>query len=340
MQFGMYAPLPHTTVGSSEINRSVASAFDPLPEGEVDVAFQLAKDLLRQADRSSFDLVLYAERHLGADLEAWVLASAMSALTSNMRSMVAVHPGLWRPELIAKMASSLDRVGPGRMAINLVTGWNVEEHRMFGGDIMLGDDERYVRAEEFVEVLRGMWTSTPFSHHGRFFKVDGAELRLKPATPAAPEIYAASRSERGLDMVAKVADWWFIDYDKGAKTTEEVMANLSRAMEDMDRRAGRFGRKVRYAFNPFVACDDSDDRAMRRVARLLSPEAEDFDEQKMLNRIGPAMKCGCVGRPEKVLAQIERFERMGIELLLFKFVPTRDEVAVIADAIIKPLRAR
>jgi len=50
--------------------------------------------------------------------------------------MTAVHPGLWHPTLVAKMAASLDRLTRGRTAINLVTGWNVEEHRMFGGDAL------------------------------------------------------------------------------------------------------------------------------------------------------------------------------------------------------------
>ena len=68
------------------------------------------------------------------------------------------------------MATSLDRLTPGRTAINLVTGWNVEEHHMFGGDTLLNNDDRYVRAEEFVDVLRGMWSETPFSYQGTFYQ--------------------------------------------------------------------------------------------------------------------------------------------------------------------------
>ena len=154
MQFGLYAPVPHVTVGSSAIARSVAGAAAPLPDGALDPAYELARDVLLEADRTGFDIILFAERHLGADLEAWVLGCAISALTTRIRSMVAVHPGLWHPELLAKMASSLDRITRGRMAINLVTGWNVEEHTMFGGDVLPETDDRYVRAEEFVEVLR------------------------------------------------------------------------------------------------------------------------------------------------------------------------------------------
>ena len=79
MQFGIYAPLPHVTVGSKAIASSVAGALSPLPKGALDPAYELARDVLLEADAAGFDIILFAERHLGADLEAWVLASAISA---------------------------------------------------------------------------------------------------------------------------------------------------------------------------------------------------------------------------------------------------------------------
>lgn len=338
MLFGLYAPVPHVTVGSKEITRSVKDALNPLPAGAVDPAFTLAKDVLCAADESGFDLCLYAERHLGADFEAWVLASAISSWTKNLRAMPAVHPGLWHPTLIAKMAACLDRLTPGRSAINVVTGWNEVEARMYGGDILLHEDDRYVRAEEFVCVLRGMWRETPFSFDGRFYQVKDSQLLLKPAT--VPEIFTASRSERGLEMVAKHADWWFLDFDKNATDLAGVEDSLHRAMDDMNRRAAKYERKVRFAFNPFVGFGDSDEAALERAKTLLTPTEPDADLRKMMSRIGPAMKSGCIGRPQKVRDQLSKYTDMGIELFLMKFVPTVDAVHEIRDEIIAPLRGR
>jgi hypothetical protein len=115
MQFGLYAPVPHVTVGSPEIDASVRGALSPLPPGVADPAYELTHDVLRAADRVGFDIVLFAERHLGADMEAWLLAAAIAAQTTRIKSMVAVHPGLWHPMMIAKMASTLDRIAKGRM---------------------------------------------------------------------------------------------------------------------------------------------------------------------------------------------------------------------------------
>ena len=340
MQFGLYAPVPHVTVGSKEINRSVAGSLSPLRGNDLDPAYELARDVLLEADRAGFDLILFAERHLGADLEAWVLASAISALTKQIRSMVAVHPGLWHPELIAKMASSLDRITHGRMAINLVTGWNVEEHTMFGGDVLPDTDIRYVRAEEFVHVLRGMWRDTPFSHEGRFYPVKEAKLLLKPATREPPDIFTASRSERGLDMVARVGDWWFVDFDKTSETPEDYMRNTQKAIDDMRRRASSMGRKMRFALNPFISFGDNVADATDRAVRLLTPDEPDADVRKMVQRIGPAMKAGCLGRPEDVRKQLQVYAEMGIELFLFKFAPSVEAVREISEHVIAPIKGQ
>jgi FMNH2-dependent dimethyl sulfone monooxygenase len=189
-----------------------------------------------------------------------------------------------------------------------------------------------------VEVLRGMWTQTPFSFDGRFYKVKDSQLLLKPATVPPPEIFTASRSERGLDMVAKYADWWFLDYDKSAANVDDVMDSLRRSIDGMDARAARHGRKVRYAFNPFVAFGPTDEAAMERAKRLLTPDEPDADVRKMMSRVGPAMKSGCIGRPEKVREQLAKYCDMGIELFLLKFVPTVEEVQAICEEIIAPLR--
>jgi FMNH2-dependent dimethyl sulfone monooxygenase len=209
---------------------------------------------------------------------------------------------------------------------------------MYGGDVLLNNDDRYVRAEEFIMVLRGMWNETPFSFDGKFYQVKDSQLLLKPATVPPPEIFTASRSERGLEMVAKYADWWFLDYDKSATDVNGVMDSLRHAIEGMDRKAARYGRKVRYAFNPFIGFGESDAAAIERTKRLLTPDEPDADMRKMMSRVGPAMKSGCIGRPEKVREQLMKYVDMGIELFLLKFVPTVEEVRAIRDEIIEPLR--
>jgi FMNH2-dependent dimethyl sulfone monooxygenase len=337
MQFGLYAPIPMATVGSPEVAQAVAEALAPLPPGRVDAQFDLGVELLEAADEVGFDLVLFAERHLGNDLAAWVLASAIASRLNRIRALVAVHPGLWDPVMVGKLAVSLDRVCRGRMALNIVNGWFDEEFRMFGGTVLQGE-ERYRRTTEFIDILRGLWTYATFSYAGQFYKVENGQLLLKPASPAPPEIYSVSRSDRGRDFIAEHCDWWFIDYPKSAETVDEMLRAIEEAVADMERRAKRAGRRVRYALNPFLALGTSEQDAFNAAIERIFAYDPDPDTRKIERRMLPATKLGCIGSPEGVLRQIRRFESLGIELLLCKIIPTTENVQQIGEEVIAPLR--
>jgi FMNH2-dependent dimethyl sulfone monooxygenase len=336
MQFGLYCPIPMATVGSPEVAQSAAEALSPLPAGQRDLQFEAAIDLLTAADKSGFNLCLFAERHLGHDIAAWVMASAVGSRLDNIRALTAVHPGLVDPVMIAKLAASLDRIVPKRMAINIVNGWFDEEFTMFGGKVLQGE-ERYERAVEFIDILRGLWTQETFTLHGKHYHVDNAQLLLKPASPTPPEIFSVSRSDRGRDFIADHCDWWFIDFPKEAETTEEVLRAIDLAVEDMNRRTKRSGRKVRYALNPFVALGTSRQDALEKAVQRILTTEKDPDPRKIHQRMLPATRAGCIGTPDEVRAQIRRFEELGIELILCKMIPTADNVRLLGREIIEPL---
>jgi dimethylsulfone monooxygenase len=333
MQFGLYAPIPMATVGSPEVAKAAIEALAPLPEGRLDAQFDLGVDLLLAADRAGFELALFAERHLGNDIAAWVMASAIGSRLDRIRALVAVHPGLWDPIMVAKLAVSLDRVCRGRMALNIVNGWFDEEFRMFGGTVLQGE-ERYQRTIEFIEILRGLWTNDTFSYAGRHYCLDGGQLLLKPASPTLPEIYSVSRSDRGRDFIAGHCDWWFIDYPKKAETVDDALRGIEEAIADMNSRVGRSGRKVRYALNPFVALGNSEKDALNSTIQRIFAYDPDPDTRKIEQRMLPATKLGCIGSPDDVLRQIRRFEQLGIELILCKIIPTVENVRRIGQELI------
>ena len=76
--------------------------------------------------------------------------------------ITAVHPGLWHPAIVAKMQASLDVVSGGRTSINVVSGWFKGEFTALGFP-WLEHKERYRRSEEFIRVMKGMWTEEELS---------------------------------------------------------------------------------------------------------------------------------------------------------------------------------
>ena len=338
MQFGLYAPIPMATVGSPEVAQATAEALTPLPEGRRDAQYDHALAVLGKADQLGFDLCLFAERHLGHDLAAWVLASAIAPRFENIRPLVAVHPGLWDPVMVAKLAVSLDRICKKRMAINIVNGWFDEEFKMFGGALLEGE-ERYRRTTEFIAIMRGLWTNETFSYDGAHYKLENGRLLLKPASSQPPEIFSVSRSDRGRRFIAEECDWWFIEFPKSAETTAELMASVEASIADMNRRTRESGRRVRYALNPFVAIAASEQAALDETVAEIFKHDPDPDVRKIKQRMLPALKAGCVGRPEDVQRQLRRFGDIGIELILCKMISNPVNIERIYGEVLGPVHS-
>ena len=220
--------------------------------------------MIRRGEELGFETTLIAERWMGTDHSAWMLASALAALTSRIELMVAVHPGIMTPQAVAKLAVSLDRISGGRAAINIVNGWWKEEFETFGhGWQPQDDDARYRRMDEFVRVLRGLWQEDVFDFHGEFYTVDGQGLPLKSVQLPHPPIYAGTRNETGKEVIARDGDYWFVDYQTDYRMWERNIEQAAVFIADMRRRAERHGRTIDFGMSCHVICADTTERGGR-----------------------------------------------------------------------------
>ena len=79
---------------------------------------------------------------------------------ANTSSLVAIRPGLVTPVLAARMGAALDQLSGGRAMINVVTGSSVRDLEELGDPLAHAHDERYVRASEYMEVMKRSWTQS------------------------------------------------------------------------------------------------------------------------------------------------------------------------------------
>lgn len=84
-------------------------------------------------------------------MESWTTAAALAALTRRIRLLVAVNPAALRPELAVHQAETLERIAPGRVAINLVAGGGPDAGY---GTPPLDHAARYARLGELADALR------------------------------------------------------------------------------------------------------------------------------------------------------------------------------------------
>lgn len=325
------------TVGSPEVAQAVTEALQPLPAGRRDAQYDHGEEMILAAEKAGFELCLFAERHLGHDLSAWVMASAIAAQFETMRALVAVHPGLWDPALIARMTVSLDRISRGRVALNVVNGSHDDEFRMFGGTVLEGEP-RYKRAEEFITILRGLWSNETFSFAGDHYKIEAGKLLLKAATPTPPEIYSVSKGDRGRDFIAEYCDWWFVDQPKDVTSIDDFLRGTETSIADMERRCQRTGRKMRYGLTPFLALGETRESALDDAVTQIFKFDPGADRRMIEKRMVPATRAGCVGPASEVLAQLRRFEDIGAELVLCRLVSSTENMRRIGEEIITPMR--
>src|SRR3569833_4013333 len=262
MHFGIWTPLPHTIRPVPRIERSLAEIKAvPNLEGKRDGTFEHACDVVRSADELGCHTTLIAERYLVPVLSAWVLASALAMVTKRIELMVAVHPGRVSPQVVAKMAASLDRISGGRAALNIVNGWWMEEFELFSNGTWIGDSERYPRMGEYIRVIKGLWTDPDFNFEGTFYRAhvraamkgadgkvvmpDPGDVAAKPSQLPHQPIYAASRAPDGKALIAQHGDVWFAEYKPGFRNFEANIARMAADVAAMRELAASHGRTLR-----------------------------------------------------------------------------------------------
>jgi FMNH2-dependent dimethyl sulfone monooxygenase len=317
MRFGIWTPLPHTIRPEPVIDRAAAALQTPGGQG-IDTSFQFAIDLLRKAEGLGFETTLIAERFLGPDLEAWIMAGAIAAQTSKIEIMPAVHPGIVTPQVVTKMAASLDRISGGRCAINLVNGWWKDEFNLFGNGTWLErEDARYRRMDEFLQVMKGLWTQDTFSLDGEFYRVDAGSVPTKPCQQPHPPLYTGSRSPVAKDIVARLCDVMFVFVRPGHRLFEQNFQLIADDIADMDQRAASFGRTLRYGINCHVICSDTAEEAFARADALEAGDKNDLVSALIAKACGG----GLVGTPGLIAERITRYEALGVECLMLTFHP-------------------
>jgi dimethylsulfone monooxygenase len=318
MRLGIWTPLPHTIRAEPAMEAGVHQVKTRGAEGASDKSFQFALDVVSRAEALGFDITLIAERLLGPDLEAWMLAAALAARTKSIQIMPAVYPGMITPQLVAKMGATLDRITGGRFAINVVNGWFEKEFELFSNGAWIESSAaRYRRMDEFVRMLKGLWSEEHFTMDGEFYHAEDATLAVKPVRVPHPPIYTASRADSGKDVIAEHCDLWFVSYEADHRRYEENCRAIKADISDLAERARHFGRKLAYGMSAHVICADTLGEAQMRAEELEAYGRRDRISSTAARALGACL----VGTPELIAQRMRHYEEMGVELFLLHFHP-------------------
>jgi long-chain alkane monooxygenase len=211
-----------------------------------------------------------------------LLVPAMAAVTQHLGFGVTVNLTYEQPYLLARRFSTLDHLTDGRIGWNIVTGYLDSAARAMGLSEQLPHDERYDRADEYLDVLYKLWEGSweegavlrdkaarvfadpaklhRVQHAGRYYNVDGYHL-AEPSPQRTPVLFQAGSSGRGQQFAARHAECVFI-----SPPNRQVGRETVRALREQLVRAGRRPDDVKVFVGAAVVAGATEQEAREKYA--------------------------------------------------------------------------
>jgi len=301
--------------------------------------------------------------------DTFTVAASLLARTRTFQPLIAIRPGYWRPANFASAAATLDHLSGGRVLVNIVSGLdNAEAY----GDTEINPARRYDRTEEFLQLVRRLWTEEAVSFHGEFFSVENSSVQ--PRTFGAeqgrhPRLYFGGASDAAQRVAATEADvqlFWGEPLDGVAERIDRL-----RALESS---LGRRHAPLEFGLRVTTVVRDTTDQAWHdaeeKVENLVA--ARDHENSQWASRQRTAVgqerlldlaergevldsclyttpgKAGVgggagttwlVGSPEDVTNALLKYWKLGVTHFVLSDTPYKQEIARVGDQVLTRLRA-
>lgn len=294
--------------------------------------------------------------------DPWLITAALSRESERLKFLVAFRPGLVSPTLAAHQAATYQRLTGGRLLLNVVTGGDSTEQHKFGD--WLDHDQRYKRTGEFLAVLRGAWSDTPFDFAGRHYRVEGANVVVPP--DPIPTIYFGGASPAAEQVAARHSDVYLL----WGETPDMIAERIARVR----RHAEEQGRSVRFGLRLHVIARDTPEQAWAQARWLLErmdPDSiaraqaafaasESVGQRRMVSLHGGSSDglevapnlwagfglvrggagTGLVGSHEQVADRLQEYHDLGVDEFILSGYPHLEEVYWFGENVIPILRRR
>lgn len=218
-------------------------------------------------------------------LDPLLVVSALARETTTLGIAVTASVSYESPYLLARKFATLDHLTRGRIGWNVVNSYQRSAMRNVAGTDLLPHDERYDRADEFMDVVYDLWESSapeealvrdaasnayldadrirPIDHEGLYFRVPGPATTLA-GPQGTPFLFQAGSSPRGVDFALRHAEAIFV-----SGTSRDNVARLVRSIEARAAELGRDRASFRIVCSITVIAAATDAEARERHASYL-----------------------------------------------------------------------
>ncbi len=327
--------------------------------------YQHCLEITLEAERLGLDFVLSMIKYHGFGgssgywdgcLDSISLACGLAAQTSSIDIYATIPILGFHPAVVARQIATLDDISKGRAGVNLVTGWNKPEYEPMG--LWPSDDyytRRYEFAEEYVDVMRGLWRQGELTYDGDFFKMNAATCYPTPSREI--PIVTAGQSPSGQIFTAHHSDFNFVFGSR-----EKLRGIAQPVLEE----ASKVGRDVGTLALVTIIADETDEKALARAEEIVrgadtvalqnvaGSAAMDTNtggtSAHFLEGLSASLESGSLvfmgfpvlhGSYESVAEQIATMERdTGVEGLLLTFVDFVPDLKIFGEKILPLVRSK
>jgi FMN-dependent oxidoreductase (nitrilotriacetate monooxygenase family) len=282
-----------------------------------DLYYQLA----RKAEEGKLHALFLAEQitnqENGVDrpcgtLDAVTVLSFMAAVTEKIGLVGTASTTYNQPYELARRFATLDHLSRGRVGWNSIATQNPHTMEQFGGGEHPDHEDRYERADEFIDVVLKLWDSWEegslvgdkahavfgradmvhdINHKGRFFQVKGP-LPFARSPQGRPVVFQAGSSPLGRDQASTYADCVF--------TAQHLVEDAVAFRDDMRSRAvakGRDADSIKILPGMSLILGETEEKAWERKRRLEEVLGTGPNLAKLARRLGVPLEALDLDKP-------------------------------------------
>src|SRR5829696_2008300 len=238
------------------ISHRLASEIIP-PRGPI-FDHDYIRDFAQAHERGGFDRILIGYYSNAPD--GFLVAAHAAASTERLGMLLAHRPGFVAPTVAARKLATLDHVSRGRLALHCITGGSDTDQRKDGDYV--GHDERYQRTDEYLDILKRIWTEpAPVDYNGAFYRFEGAYSDVKPLQEPHIPIFFGGASDAAVEVGAKHAETYMV--------WGEPLADVRATIAKVSAAAARYGRSPDFNDSVRPILGPTEDAAWARARSIL-----------------------------------------------------------------------
>ena len=231
MEIGLFAPLGNGNA-TAEVLRTLGReaedrGFESIWVAEHVVMFDDYESQYPYADDGRFPG--------GGDtglLEPLTALTYLAAVTDRIRLGTGICLVPQRnPVYTAKQVVDLDNLSGGRVDFGVGVGWLEEEFDVLATPFA----HRGARTDEYLQVMRALWTEDPSSFEGRHYQLRECRMYPKPVQAPHPPIHVGGESDAALRRVARHGQGWY-SFNRAPEDLDEPLARLDEHLAAAGRR--------------------------------------------------------------------------------------------------------